>query len=122
MTNLLKQFTSTFKAQNNTQQNRDKTTVVTTPTTAQNRDSPVVKEFLLLLIAFLLISVSLIFNLAPHMIATSMFKGQLHNKLEISVEGITITTEIDTRESSAANDNTKEEETEETSQLNSSPR
>ncbi|NEO46557.1 MAG: hypothetical protein F6K55_21490 [Moorea sp. SIO4A3] len=122
MTNLLKQFTSTFKAQNNTQQNRDKTTVVTTPTTDQNGESPVVKEFFLLLIAFLVISVSIIFNLAPHMIAKSMFKGQLNNKLEISVEGITITTEIDTRESSAANDNTEEEETEETSQLSSSPR
>ncbi|NEN94303.1 MAG: hypothetical protein F6K50_01760 [Moorea sp. SIO3I7] len=122
MTNLLKQFTSTFKAQNNTQQNRDKTTVVTTPTTDKNGESPVVRQFSIRGIAFLVISVSIIFILGPHMIAKSMFKGQYINKLEISVEGITITTEIDTRESSAANDNTEEEETEETSQLSSSPR
>ncbi|WP_424102632.1 hypothetical protein [Moorena producens] len=122
MNNLLKQFTSTFKAQNNTQQNIEKTTVVTTPTTVQNGESPVVRKFSIWVIAFLLISVSIIFNLGPHMIAKSKFIGKYNSKLEISVEGITVTTEIDTRESSAANDNTEEEETEETSQLSSSSR
>ncbi|NEO40525.1 MAG: hypothetical protein F6J90_30995 [Moorea sp. SIOASIH] len=122
MTNLLKQLTSTFKAQKNTEQNRDKTTVVTTPTTVQNDESPVLRQFPIWEIAFLLISVSIIFNLGPHMIGKSKFTGKYNSKVEISVEGITVTTEIDTRESSAGNDNTEEEETEETSQLSSSSR
>ncbi|NET64928.1 MAG: hypothetical protein F6K63_11245 [Moorea sp. SIO1G6] len=122
MTNLLKQFTSTFKAQKNTQQNREKTTVVTTPATDKNGESPVVRQFSIWGIAFLLISVSIIFNLGPHLIAKSKFTGKYNSKVEISVEGITVTTEIDTRESSGANDNTEEEETEETSQLSSSSR
>ncbi|NEQ14565.1 hypothetical protein [Moorena sp. SIO3A2] len=121
MTNLLKQFTSTFKAQNNTQQNREKTTVVTTPTTDKNGESPVVRPFFISGIALLLISV-IIPNLGPHMIAKSQFKGKYNSKLEFSLERITFTTEIDTTESSGANDNTEEEETEETSQLSSSSR
>lgn len=113
MPNLLNKLASTFRANNNTQQNKDKTNVVTTPITAQNDHSQAVMQFPIWQITIPLCIV-LIFGIGA-LTAHSMVEGRYLFDVDISRERIKVTTDIDKRESSPADDKTKEEETEELS-------